>query len=356
MRRTHKPMMAHYRFYDRTLDVRLPHDLLRQWDLLYGAFREELDAPASITVVCSESDNGRVVLDVDSRSRRVARESVLIYLQDIVQNQVFASVRTHMLWHAAAWNVNGNGVMILGESGLGKTTLSLAEQVSGGCVMSDEIAAWNPEKNLLESFPRAMAVRPTTFMFVDETERYPRLHLDEEKAIVPLARGQAAVPLRKVVILGWALDEPVASGESICEVNVSAADTQWQAALGETVGGDVVFSAHPDGGGWWRCRSLQPIPTLVLESAIAVSGGFLIGFHREARRRPDYNEPTALTPLTTDDAVKGVLPELLNARQWMDAESPAYLLGHVRSVLSTAHCFACVPGRLAETQEVIRLY
>lgn len=101
--------------------------------------------------------------------------------------------------------------------------------MAGGDVMSDEIAAWNPEKNLLESFPRAMAVRPTTFMFVDETERYHRLHLDEEKAIVPLARGQAAVPLRKVVILGWALDEPVASGESICEVNVSAADTQWQA-------------------------------------------------------------------------------------------------------------------------------
>lgn len=345
--------MARYTFIDRAIDLRLPADWAAQWDLLYGAFRSEAANAPALTVCCHEPREGRTELEIDGRSRSIPRENVLLYLQDLVQNQMLPAVRSRLLWHGAAWMVDGQGIMILGESGVGKTTLSVAEQLSGGRVLSDEIAVWNPGHSLLETFPRSMAVRSDTLTLLGERERYARLTIDEEKWIIPLPGDEPAVPLRAVVILEWAKDERVSADETIYELDVLAPDLRWQEELSR-IADEVRFDIHPDGGGWWRCRSREPIPVPALESGVRAGGGFVRGFHRGARRVPNYNKAPQLSPLTTTAASERALGELLNARMALEVWGGAPLMGLIRAACDKACCVACVPGRVDATRDAIR--
>lgn len=75
---------------------------------------------------------------------------------------IAARVRTHFLIHAAALSCRDQGIVLAGDPGYGKSTLTLA-LVSRGCrFLSDEFAALGRADGLLYPFPRNLQLSPGT--------------------------------------------------------------------------------------------------------------------------------------------------------------------------------------------------
>jgi hypothetical protein len=68
--------------------------------------------------------------------------------------------REMLFFHAAAVGIGGTGVLITGDKGAGKSTLSMALAASGHTFLGDEIAAVRLRTLTLESFRRAISIRP----------------------------------------------------------------------------------------------------------------------------------------------------------------------------------------------------
>lgn len=342
-----------YSFFEVTLELVLPRESLDQWDLLYGKFRTETHPSGPHFRAAWESCGSTSgLLRTGSAVREMEQDQILLHLQDLVQNQVLPSVQSCLLWHGAAWEVGGRGLMILGDSGLGKTTLSLAEQHAGGVVLSDEIAAWNPERCRLLPFPRALAVRPDSLKWVGMSGDYARLMLDEEKVMVPLTGTVGAeTPLGAVVFLEWPEDTSEAASDAVCEVCVLAPDFTWITHL-QRLGVEV--HPHPDGRGWWRCHSAEPLSAAALEQAMVAGRGVMSAFHRGACRAPSYTGAPVLTALDAMEAARRSLSGLINGRALVAAYTAPRVLAWARSAFQGLPCAQCAPGALAETREALR--
>jgi len=68
--------------------------------------------------------------------------------------------REMLFFHAAAVGIDGDGVLITGAKAAGKSTLSTALAAGGHAFLGDEIAAVRPRTMALESFRRAISIRP----------------------------------------------------------------------------------------------------------------------------------------------------------------------------------------------------
>jgi len=69
-------------------------------------------------------------------------------------------VDDHDLFHGAALSRNGRGLVLCGESGFGKSTLTLALLARGWKFLSDEVAAIDEKRPLLVPFPKALELLP----------------------------------------------------------------------------------------------------------------------------------------------------------------------------------------------------
>ena len=85
-----------------------------------------------------------------------------------------ASFRRNADWHslyAAALGVRGKAVIILAQSGIGKTTLALELMARGASFLSDEFVFVRKSDRLVRGLPRAMLIRERTLTIFDD----PRL-------------------------------------------------------------------------------------------------------------------------------------------------------------------------------------
>ncbi len=345
---------VHYSFFDRHLECVFPGNIADKWDLLYGRFRTSPDGDPHLRVVVRGADAGPYALSINDVTQPVPEEHVMLRLQDMVQNHVLPAVRSHVLWHAALWSVEGRGLMILGAAGLGKTTLSLAHHLAGGRVLSDEIAAWHPETSLMSAFPRALAVRPDSLAVLDDRRAHRRVMLDEEKALVPLPDEalSVAIPLSVVCMLERPADAAAEASESVFEMQVRAPDEAWRDAL-RICWPEAQLMPHPDGEDWWRGRYTGRLRLRALEEAVRRSEAVLEGFHRGARRQSSFAGPPVIEEMDSGAAAGMALAEMINGRTWGDQTGALRLMAMVRTALRPARCIRCVPGRLEETHPAI---
>jgi hypothetical protein len=141
--------------------------------------------------------------------------------ETLIQTALLTTVSTlataHDLFHAGVVSMDGAGVVLAAQSGMGKTTLTL-ELVSRGCgFLSDEIACLDPETGLLEPFPRKVNLKTGSRELLglelrdDESSAVPdadpgELSLDIEE----IAPGSLAepCPLRYLLFPSGFADEP----------------------------------------------------------------------------------------------------------------------------------------------------
>jgi len=96
----------------------------------------------------------------------------------------------YLLFHAGAVSMDGQGVVLPGASGTGKTTLVAGLVVAGFDYLSDEAAAIDPISGLLHPYPKALTLK-SRFLF----DLYPHL---ERNRVESLVNGQYHLPIERV--------------------------------------------------------------------------------------------------------------------------------------------------------------
>ena len=339
----------HYTFFDVTVSVTLPETIQQQWDLIYGNFRA---APvvASVPLELKTTSQGRAILRFGNEEKEIVLSSALVHLQDIVQNRLLSSTMSHFLFHGACWNIGGSGLVILAESGTGKSTLSLFHKRHGGDVLSDEIAAWDPQAKMLRPFPRSLAVRPHSLEVCRVENEYSRLYIDEEKALIPLEASSHppdGFPVGGVVILEGERDVVVGDFH-VFELSVVSSDDTWRTSLLHTYDG-MTITKHPDEITWWRCQSPVRIKSKDLQIHLEKSGAVLTGYHHGAYRAPDYSKSPIVKVMDCAEASESMLAHLINAQALTAKSSPVQIMGEVRSMLQGVPCIRCIPGEIEAT-------
>lgn len=345
-----------YHFLDTVLQLQAPADVLASWNSVYGGFEVVEGTPNPVGPVCrievSEADAaGMCLCRVDGEERRLPASQVLCLYQHVLLNGLLARSERFLVWHGAAWTFGGGATVVLGASCLGKTTLALAAQQQGAVLFSDEIAAVERSSGLVFPFPRAVLARRGSATLAGLEPSQQRVCFEEEKEVYPV-RPTPPASLFKMVHMAWPLDGDYSGPNAVVEWELSGSAEHWQAALG-AVRPDIRYRPHPDGGGWWRLESDEPLSVPVLEEVLRSCGMVLRGYHRGARRRPDYVAPPQIKGATATEMTRAVLSSLINGRTLVDTLGAAQVLTEVRSLLQGVEASFCVPGRLDETLQVL---
>lgn len=152
----------------RTLEVRLGGDLDHQsLAKVFEPFavREEPDR-----WIAFQELHGLVFM-TDDRGRCAARQSdeVIPEVKAVFTEAVVASATTGFLAHAALLSRGGRGVMICGEPGAGKSTLSMSLIMAGYTYLSDDVV-WISDQGEVTGVPFAPAVKEGAWRLLDEME------------------------------------------------------------------------------------------------------------------------------------------------------------------------------------------
>lgn len=149
------------RFFDFTVEVRTD---VREVDEvcknLFAQFLHTESRPDSVLELRSDGAGRFLVcdgtLDVIVEHREWLPDIAVARLLETAGNEA----RSHDLFHAAALSRRGVGVAIFGESGYGKSTLTLSLLRRDWRFLSDEVAALEIDGGLLVPFPKGIEIRP----------------------------------------------------------------------------------------------------------------------------------------------------------------------------------------------------
>lgn len=252
-----------------------------------------------------------------------------------------AQVCSHFLLHAGALSWQEQGILLTGDSGAGKTTLTLALQERGFVFLSDETGAVERESGRLHPFPR----------------------LPHRRTGVEAARGQASSPewmppVGEVVALRhlFLLDHSMAGIAQARRV-VVLCDRLNPALLPilETVVGLRGAQAT-------TCRGL---PAFTYSSSFAtlhfspierlcLAHGSTVLDVVESPAAANFDHPPRLQHLSRSQAALAVLGHLQNGYRsrllrTLYAGNPAALFAGVAQALRHVTCYRLRPGKLEET-------
>jgi hypothetical protein len=146
----------YYQFFDYSLEVRSDSGLLLEdLDLFFGQFSAQEEADVNICYLVSDSSIfGMPVLFFEGKRFSVFNVQHLIdYAILLILNSLPCKVTTHYLFHAASLHYRGKGFVIAGDSGRGKSTLSLELLRRGFNFISDDIAALGANDHRIYPFP-----------------------------------------------------------------------------------------------------------------------------------------------------------------------------------------------------------
>ncbi|HEV7317724.1 MAG TPA: serine kinase [Ensifer sp.] len=142
-----------------------------------------------------------------SRGMTVAVNEIAPTLKAMLTDDVLAGLRRQVALHAALLVKNGQGLLICGAPGAGKTTLALALLSAGFACGGDDIALLG-EDGLVRGVPFAAALKPGSWGLIDamgETIAAAPIHrrLDKKRVryLASLHAPKEAVALRSIVLL-----------------------------------------------------------------------------------------------------------------------------------------------------------
>lgn len=159
------------------VNVSLKSDLkevLEDFDVLYGGFRSGGAAgKRSIQIQVSANKRSRLggrryaIFGDEERlftSRR--RDEVLPYVEWGINWRVIAKRGEFLQLHAATLSYDGRAVLLVGDSGVGKSTLAAGLISRGWEYLSDEFALIHPATLRVHPFPKALCVKEGSFDIV----------------------------------------------------------------------------------------------------------------------------------------------------------------------------------------------
>lgn len=207
-----------------SLDV--PDEELRNAvQVIYGGFpHRQGTSPKHLTGGLTTTSAGTTAWLGESTTTVSDPWLALRALNHLIVDAVVLERRDLMHFHAAVIEYRGVGFVFMGQSGAGKSSLSLSFCELGATFLSDELLAFDPSTNVALAFPRAPKVRAvsqpafawalstsvgsgdSTFIPLSSLERtsvgmatcprvlvFPRYHAEPVDIAEGLTEGQAAV-------------------------------------------------------------------------------------------------------------------------------------------------------------------
>lgn len=346
---------ATYRFFDAAFTIETDDaGFVAHFDRAYRRFRVAASAAPLYRVRLS----GRPELALDGEVWRAADPAALgLFAYNAILNAATARVRSHFLFHAAALVApDGAGVVIAGDAGLGKTTLTLALLRHGFRVFSDDVAAVGDADSVPRSsgygrlypFPRPLAVRDAACAPGEKRLRDPA---GPEAAKEPC-------PLRRLFLLTDGSGLPRPQG--------------WTMVLDHVTEAFLTDLADLPGVQAARTGRAGSYPSVTLDLAGAPSGALEPALLALCRRHallpfdigpgpaapPDFDRPPRLAHLPAVEAAEGLLHHLKGGpASALLAERfggrPAALFLALATLTDRVVCHRLEVGRLAASVEMI---
>jgi len=307
-----------YGFLGRTIRIAgNDPEILTRFNHLYEAFRlASHTSPVEDEVLFRvEHGPGGTSLTVIGRNTAcISTGNEYLRWPSILLNRIIlSSVRSHFIFHAGAVSRNNQGLVITGNSGMGKSTMVSHLVRRGFAYLSDEVAPVERGTGMLDPFPVRLGLRPGPGQaLIGDAPAIDMAFSGDAKKIVDasiLAPGQTGtrVPLRTVIFLTRARGDEITTSKKL-RGPVSAAFSAWTPSLAaelENLPGAHVLDARP----WHestevllRVENLANV-TQPLRDLAARHGTQLLHLQYEDFGEHDYDTEPALTPISPAMAV-----------------------------------------------------
>ncbi len=278
----------------------------------------ETDADTTLEIVSDPAGGWRVrdeIIDATVHERAWLAGILCARVLETAGN----CVADHDLFHAAALSRDGRGLVLCGESGFGKSTLTLALIAAGWKFLSDEVAALDGDRRL-QPFPKALELVPGTarrvgVLMPDHPDsRGKTLHDPEE--LFPGCVGEA-VPLQTVIFLA---DDgsPGQAASSTARLQLTVhrrSDTARQAILAEDGVLGVAWDETADGYPVLVVdRDASRFAAWRLDEMLAAHGLLIVGSSSEETPPNRFDREPELQPMERHAGVAELLARFRGRR------------------------------------------
>jgi len=260
--------------------------------------------PVSVTT------RGEPTLRLGDQARRLGAAGLLDgFVYETALYAILARVRSHYLAHAGAVARGGQGLVLAGEAGHGKTTLVLELARRGWDFLSDELAALDRADGRLHPFPRALRLRPDTLARVGlalppNAELWQGKYLVDVDDLLPERRGGAAA-LGAVIFLDSGAPE---AGPQPLTVRVDRADAALLDAIRALPGVTGLDVSGPAAYPLLSVQTADRMPVLAaIEHLCREQAILILDVVKRAEQAANFSGTPQLTPLTPSEAAARLL-------------------------------------------------
>ena len=319
---------------------------------------------------CSKSSSDIPVLVMDGQVFPLRHPSLMEgYVYDSILNTIISRISSHFLIHAGVVSKNDQGMILVADSGHGKTTLVLELVRRGFRFLSDEMAAIGRFDRLVHPFPRSLRIRPQTLDMTgfqkagqNATMWYDKLLLDIDN-IKPGCLGER-VPIGNIVILQDPhhpdQEKAIKYGKklSIQIDQINAPFLQRIRSMRAVRGVELdVDSDFP----WIIIQTDQPDTILKkVELLCQEYNTFLLNYIRKKETRPKFDAAPILEPISTSRAALILLRRFLGGNQSsmlteaFDNDSLQLFMA-LADLISHADCHRLFVGPLQDMADTISM-
>lgn len=343
--------------------------MLRRFATACPAPGADVDLDFRVVVAPAGSDSPLTIVNGDVRPLRGLAVDEVPLLRACVYSSfmaaVTAKVTSHLLIHAASLATAGEGFVLAGGSGLGKSTLALALVRRGFSILSDEVAAVGRADGLLHPFPRAFSVAPDSLELSGwpgvpsgAVEWLGKLCFDIE-ALRPGCLSPP-VPLRHIVLLR--ADQPPTRHADAMTEAVVVVDRMDDHDLAQVRALPGVLHAQRDPFRDWQRLHLRlggPSGSVhSLEMALSRMGVRLLAVREWQPPPVVFDEPPTIRSIDSSTAARALLGQL-------HAGGRSHLVAHecggswlcawmaAATAIQGARCYEIRVGPLADTAALV---
>jgi energy-coupling factor transporter ATP-binding protein EcfA2 len=186
-------------------------DALIPFRRLYASFECAVgdgdDARLLVIDYAAPGQDGIAALTIDGECWPIASNMQKTgALYEFILKYIYAEVQSHLLIHASVVALGDYGVLLVGDSGHGKSTLAMTLAARGAGLLSDEVGALDRLSGEVHWFPRMLRVSRASLSLagLGEIDRDPEEWFGKtlvDLAKIPGSHPVRAVPLRAIVFL-----------------------------------------------------------------------------------------------------------------------------------------------------------
>lgn len=321
----------------------------------YSAFRSDEAHPSWTITWDGHASPTRLTVD-DKVHLGIPGKSVSPIISMKIMDRVYQSIEDFYLFHggAAAWR----GVLLVfpGESGTGKSSLSIGLAMKGWRLFSDEVIAISRKSLQAVPFPRAITVWKNAraldeFLFPrGRCPQFVSLPGERMKAVIPFSsfnKPPAPLSPAAVVCLRGGRREVRKGGGQIVV-------TYWDERM-ERLARERGFHEHlqiQKLGEFWCIRSDR---MEMVEDICTSLGGLVIERELLENGRPTFGKTPLLEPISPSECLKALWSVFENGRALTNRQGGATALYlHLARLVKTMPCFWLRPGPPSPTCELLQ--